>query len=171
MFNEHNIYSPALINWLLYWSDSFFPLSIPSLTLLLFQLSFLFWQCFCFVSVSRTHSMNRVDKTEAYLSNLPSEHQKMMIKYRDHLFRIRNCIGKHILERILIYQRVERTQNSFEKWNFLVMEIAKESILLVEWSLFKTKLLLLVEESNFWWETLILTKNSGFWHKMLNFQW
>lgn len=38
--------------------------------------------------------MNRVDKTEAYLSTLPPAHQSMMLKYRDHLFRIRNCIGK-----------------------------------------------------------------------------
>lgn len=42
----------------------------------------------------RTHSMNRVDKTEAYLCTLPLAHQNMMIKYRDNLFRIRNCIGK-----------------------------------------------------------------------------
>lgn len=37
--------------------------------------------------------MNRVDKTEAYLSTLPLTHQNMMLKYRDHLFRIRSCIG------------------------------------------------------------------------------
>lgn len=52
---------------------------------------------FClFVSFvySRTHSMNRVDKTESYLGSLPLAHQNMMLKYRDHLFRIRNCIGK-----------------------------------------------------------------------------
>lgn len=39
--------------------------------------------------------MNRVDKTEAYLSTLPLIHQNMMLKYRDHLFRIRSCIGKY----------------------------------------------------------------------------
>lgn len=42
----------------------------------------------------RNHSMTRVDKTEAYLSTLPLAHQNMMLKYRDHLFRIRSCIGK-----------------------------------------------------------------------------
>lgn len=42
----------------------------------------------------RTHSMNRVDKTEAYLSTLPLAHQNMMLKYRDHLFNIRSCIGE-----------------------------------------------------------------------------
>lgn len=45
--------------------------------------------------------MNRVDKTEAYLSTIPLAHQNMMIKYRDHLFRIRNCIGekKHLFQK------------------------------------------------------------------------
>lgn len=41
--------------------------------------------------------MNRVDKKEAFLNTLPIGHQNSMIKYRDHLFRIRNCIGNGCL--------------------------------------------------------------------------
>lgn len=61
-------------------------------SLILIYLVFLF-----FFMCHRTHSMNRVDKKEAFLNTLPIGHQNSMIKYRDHLFRIRNCIGNGCL--------------------------------------------------------------------------
>ncbi|XP_031635197.1 carnosine N-methyltransferase [Contarinia nasturtii] len=62
----------------------------------------------------RTHSMNRVDKTESYLSTLPLAHQGMMLKYRDHLFRIRNCIDENFQ---IIRKLVEDVGNLFENAN------------------------------------------------------
>lgn len=58
--------------------------------------------------------MNRVDKTESYLSTLPPQHQNMMIKYRDHLHRIRNCIDENFQ---IIRKLIEDVGNLFENAN------------------------------------------------------
>lgn len=41
------------------------------------------------------YSHMRVNKTEAYLNSLPTEHQDMLARYRDHLTRIRDCIDQN----------------------------------------------------------------------------
>lgn len=58
--------------------------------------------------------MNRVDKTESYLSTLPPQHQNMMVKYRDHLHRIRNCIDENFQ---IIRKLIEDVGNLFENAN------------------------------------------------------
>lgn len=40
-----------------------------------------------------TYSFRRINKTEAYLNTLPPHHQEMLSKYRNHLNRVRDCIG------------------------------------------------------------------------------
>jgi carnosine N-methyltransferase len=40
----------------------------------------------------RTHSLQRVAKTEKYLRSLPAHHQKLLENYRQHLTEIRSCI-------------------------------------------------------------------------------
>lgn len=50
--------------------------------------------------------MERVNKTERYLNTLPSTHQDMLRRYREHLYRIRDCIEqnskviKHLLRNV-----------------------------------------------------------------------
>ncbi|CAD7087266.1 unnamed protein product [Hermetia illucens] len=39
-----------------------------------------------------TYSMLRVNKTESYLNTLPNEHQDMLLPYRNHLNKLRDCI-------------------------------------------------------------------------------
>lgn len=58
--------------------------------------------------------MNRVDKTESYLSTLPIAHQDMMLKYRDHLHRIRYCIDENYQ---IIRKMIEDVGNLFENAN------------------------------------------------------
>lgn len=58
--------------------------------------------------------MNRVDKTESYLSTLPHTHQNLMIKYREHLHRIRNCIDENFQ---IIRKLIEDVGNLFENAN------------------------------------------------------
>lgn len=36
--------------------------------------------------------MLRVNKTESYLNTLPNEHQDMLLPYRNHLNKLRDCI-------------------------------------------------------------------------------
>lgn len=52
--------------------------------------------------------MSRVDKTEGYLNSLSDSHQDMLIHYRHHLNKIRNCIDENsqIIRRII--QHVDR---------------------------------------------------------------
>lgn len=58
--------------------------------------------------------MGRVDKTESYLSTLSHSHQNMMIKYREHLHRIRNCIDENFQ---IIRKVIEDVGNLFENAN------------------------------------------------------
>lgn len=58
--------------------------------------------------------MNRVDKTESYLSTLPQSHQNLMIKYREHLHRIRNCIDENFQ---IIRKLIEDVGSLFENTN------------------------------------------------------
>lgn len=58
--------------------------------------------------------MNRVDKTESYLSTLPHSHQNLMIKYREHLHRIRNCIDENFQ---IIRKLIEDVGSLFENTN------------------------------------------------------
>lgn len=58
--------------------------------------------------------MGRVDKTESYLGTLPIQHQNMMIKYRDHLQRIRSCIDENFQ---IIRKLIEDVGNLFENAN------------------------------------------------------
>lgn len=39
--------------------------------------------------------MNRVNETEKYLNTLPTLHQEMLSRYRDHLNRVRKCIDEN----------------------------------------------------------------------------
>lgn len=45
-----------------------------------------------FLPLHRTHSLLRVRKTESYFLNLPSHHQKLLSKYKEHLQEIKRCI-------------------------------------------------------------------------------
>ncbi|XP_023289200.1 carnosine N-methyltransferase [Orussus abietinus] len=40
----------------------------------------------------KTHSLQRVKKTETYLQSLPLHHQKLLSNYRDHLQEVKRCI-------------------------------------------------------------------------------
>lgn len=40
----------------------------------------------------RTYSLQRLTKTESYLSTLPPHHQKLLAKYAVHLEEIRTCV-------------------------------------------------------------------------------
>lgn len=40
----------------------------------------------------KDHSLSRVKKTEFYLSSLPTKHQKLLSKYREHLQEVKRCI-------------------------------------------------------------------------------
>lgn len=62
--------------------------------------------------------MNRVDKTESYLSTLPAQHQNMMMKYRDHLLFIRGCIDQNFE---IIRKLIEDVGNLFENANQTVV--------------------------------------------------
>lgn len=58
--------------------------------------------------------MNRVDKTESYLSTLPIHHQDLMLKYRDHLHCIRYCIDENYQ---VVRKIIEDVGNLFENAN------------------------------------------------------
>lgn len=62
--------------------------------------------------------MSRVDKTETYLNTLPLAHQEMLHKYRDHLYRIRNCIDENYQ---IIRKLIEDVGNMFENANQSVL--------------------------------------------------
>lgn len=51
----------------------------------------------------RPHSLQRVKKTETYFMSLPSHHQKLLSKYREHLQEIKRCIenNDHIIKLII----------------------------------------------------------------------
>ncbi|XP_067002964.1 carnosine N-methyltransferase isoform X2 [Anabrus simplex] len=59
----------------------------------------------------RTHSLQRVAKTESYLLSLPEHHQKLLKNYRRHLREIRLCIEKNDY---LIKQITRNVTNMFE---------------------------------------------------------
>ncbi|XP_072760850.1 carnosine N-methyltransferase [Anoplolepis gracilipes] len=40
----------------------------------------------------KTHSLLRVKKTESYFLNLPSHHQKLLQKYKEHLQEVKRCV-------------------------------------------------------------------------------
>lgn len=40
----------------------------------------------------RSHSLQRVKKTESYLLSLPVHHQKLLSKYKEHLQEVKRCI-------------------------------------------------------------------------------
>ena len=68
--------------------------------------------------------MSRVDKTEAYLNTLPTPHQQMMCKYRDHLHRIRYCIDENFQ---IIRKLIEDVDNLFENANQSVIANSQEN--------------------------------------------
>lgn len=65
--------------------------------------------------------MARVDKTESYLNTLPATHQNMLVKYRDHLHRIRYCIDENFQ---IIRKLIEDVDNLFENTNQTVLSNA-----------------------------------------------
>jgi len=48
--------------------------------------------------------MDRINCTEAFLNTLHNRHQNMLLRYRDHLSNIRDCINTNytIIKRLLI---------------------------------------------------------------------
>ncbi|XP_008560098.1 carnosine N-methyltransferase [Microplitis demolitor] len=52
----------------------------------------------------KPHSLQRVRKTENYLSSLPQHHQQLLIKYREHLQQVKVCI-EHNAEIIKLITR------------------------------------------------------------------
>ena len=42
--------------------------------------------------LNRTHSLQRLAKTENYVLSLPKHHQKLLAKYRNHLDELRTCV-------------------------------------------------------------------------------
>lgn len=68
--------------------------------------------------------MGRVDCTENYLNSLPPTHQTMLIRYRQHLLRIRECIDQNYK---IIRKLIQKAENLFHNEHTINLPIDSHS--------------------------------------------